>query len=151
MQSRLRQEQLSVLGSRQVLRRHALVTVNLMGHVATWGCLPNIRENVRIKSCKSCCQGGLSRCVSHYFFFCLYSCTRCMLSSKLGVCTPRRQEELWNKAVCGASQKNLRQTRKEAHPTVNQSCFNAWWYVHFLLHRTWNLSLETMQCLWDVG
>lgn len=100
MQSRLRQEQLWVLGSRHILTRCVLVIVSLMGHVAIWGCVPDIRESFKIKSWKSRCQRGLSRFISHYLFFCVFSCTRCRFSSKLGVCGPRRQEELWNKALC---------------------------------------------------
>lgn len=140
MQGSLRQEHLWVSGSRHTLTGRVLFIVSLMGHVTIGDCLPNIRENFRIKSCKSCCRRGLSRYVSHYLFFCVYSCTRCRFSSKLGVYAPRRKEGLWSKAVC-ASQKNLWLTRKEAHPTVNQSCFNAGWSIHFLLHRTWSLPL----------
>lgn len=88
-----------VFSSRQVLTRHVQVIVSLMGHIATGGCLPNIRQNFRIKSCKSCCQRGVSRCISLCLFFCVYSCTRHRFSSKLGVCAPRRQEQLWNKVV----------------------------------------------------
>lgn len=145
VQSNLRQEQLLALGFRQVLARHVLIIVGLMGHIVIWGCLLSIREKFRRKTCKRRCRCGLSRCLSYHLFSCLCSWAGHTYSSKptahlvfmhqrgtertkLGVVVPR--------TTSGKLERRL-------YGTVSHSYFNAWGSNCFLLYNTQNLSPAT--------
>lgn len=130
VQNNWRQEQLLALGFRQVLARHVLVIVTLMGHIITWGSLLNIRENFRRKACKPCCQWELSRCLSHHLFSCLCSCTRRMFSSKptahLLFMHQGGTEEMWKKLGVVVPRTVSGKLERRLYSTVNHRCFNAW-------------------------